>query len=165
MKKFTFYVSILLLAYSCVSSKSKSDDKYIYLVRHAEKMSNSKDPALTEQGQLRAQSLSKVLNSKDITGIYSTNYKRTKGTAEPLSQRLGLPINLYDPSDLKGFSTELMKEIKGNVLVVGHSNSTPTLVNHLLGTETYNKLDESEYGDLFIVRISSEKITSSRDKF
>lgn len=165
MKKFAFYVSILLLGYSCLDSKTKSDDRYIYLVRHAEKMSDSKNPELTEQGRLRAQSLSKVLSSKSITGIYSTDYKRTKGTAAPLSQRLDLPINLYDPSDLEGFSSELKEEIKGNVLVVGHSNSTPTLVNHLLGTTTYKKLDETEYGDLFIVLLSSDKVTSSRDKF
>jgi len=165
MKKITFYISILLLAYSCVSSKTKSDDRFIYLVRHAEKMSDSKNPSLTQQGNLRAQSLSKVLSSKDINHIYSTDYNRTKETAQPLAELLEMQINMYDPYDLKGFATQLKQDIKGNVLVVGHSNTTPTLVNLLLESETYEQLDESEYGDLFIIQFTTNGAKDSRSTF
>ena len=43
------------------------------------------------------------------------------------------------------------KESGGTVLISGHSNTTPMLVNRLIGKERYQQFDESDYDNLFIV--------------
>ena len=40
-----------------------------------------------------------------------------------------------------------------NVLVVGHSNTTPMLVNKMIDLEKYDQMDDSDNSSLFIVRI------------
>ena len=79
-----------------------------YLVRHAEKVTSDeamvvadpRDPPLTEAGEARAETLADLLSNKGITAIYSSDYTRTRDTAEPLAATLGLDVQLYDPSDL-----------------------------------------------------------------
>ena len=76
-------------------------------------------------------------------------------TAAPTAKALGQKVAAYNPRDLKGFAQQIKDSHKGNrLLVVGHSNTTPTLVNALVGKEQFPMIDESEYGDLFVVTIS-----------
>lgn len=46
--------------------------------------------------------------------------------------------------------------------MVGHSNTTPQMVNLLLGEEKYEALDDSENGALFIVKIVNGVATDSK---
>lgn len=51
------------------------------------------------------------------------------------------------------FIKKLIKDHQGEVvLIVGHSNTTPFLVNMVLGEEKFAQLDESAYDDVFIVK-------------
>jgi|GEM_PF-334351 len=123
-------------------------DKTLFLVRHAEKMSDAgKDPALTERGVARANNLAKMLQDKKIQVIYSTNYRRTMQTAAPLARLLQLEVQHYDPRDLPGFA-EKIKNSDRNALIVGHSNTTPMLT-HLLGGNAHGDIDDSEYTRLY----------------
>ncbi len=71
----------------------------IIFVRHAEQTSHEEaDPSLSEAGQRRVAELTRQLADADVVAgidaIYSTALKRATETAEPLADRLGLPINI-----------------------------------------------------------------------
>ena len=105
----------------------------VFLVRHAEKkLDDGKDPELSEDGEKRTADLAEALRSADIQHVHSTDYKRTRNTAEPIAKSAGLEIEKYDPRDLEGFAKKL-KESGGRHLVVGHSNTTPELTKLLGG--------------------------------
>jgi len=109
---------------------AKSESFMIYLVRHAEKASSSSDPLLTDCGEQRAKHLSNYLKDKNITKIYSTDFKRTQATAQPTAQQLELSVKLYNPTRLRSLA-KLLKKQKQNILVVGHSNTTGKLAGIL----------------------------------
>ena len=126
-----------------------------FIVRHAEKetvTTMTQDVPLSAAGKERAEALKTILLPQHIDHIYSTNTLRTTGTAMPLSGTIGLMIETYDPRD-NSFVTRLKKINKGNVLVVGHSNTVDDMVNSLTGEiKIKSDLPDSQYGDLFIVK-------------
>jgi len=155
MKKL-FLVS---LAYLALSSCSRS----VYVVRHAEKIASTdsaakmmaNDPPLSEAGKVRAVVLKNELLHKHIKHIYSTNTIRTMSTAQPLSDATRLQIISYTNVDSM---VDAVKRIKGNVLVVGHSNTVDDIVNKLCGqTKISGDLRDNEYDNLFIVKFRGKK--------
>ena len=154
-----FFVIFLLL--SCHPTT-------FFIVRHAEKVNSpsmSVDVPLTESGKQRAEALKAMLRNEHITAIYSTNYNRTKATVLPLAEDRNLRIQLYDPRDTS-FVTRLKHITKGNILVVGHSNTVDDIVNRLSGARTVpGDLDDNQYGDLFIIRIKGNKATVEKKHF
>lgn len=128
---------------------SPSENTYVYLVRHADK--GGKD-SLSYEGFKRAQQLAHLLNKTGIDKIYSTNYNRTKDTANPLATDLGQEVVIYDPRNLEAFANALKENDLGKkIVVVGHSNTTPSLTNLLLGLDKLNQIDEQEYDKLYLV--------------
>lgn len=135
----------------------------IYLVRHAEKVTDGgamlvedpKDPPLTPAGEARAEALAELLKDAGITQVWSTNYKRTRNTAAPLHKALGLEVMLYNPSDLQGFAETLKAQPNEIALVVGHSNTTPALVEALGGDGGIPIDEKAEYDRLYVVSLSS----------
>ena len=125
------------------------------MVRHAEKSNDApRDPSLSAEGEARAQKLAEVLAEQDIAAIYSTPFKRTRTTAEPLAQAKGLTVNVYDFRS-QTYLQDMLKKHKGStILISGHSNTTPMVANILLGSEKFKQLDEKEYGMIFIVTVS-----------
>jgi len=124
-----------------------AEPSMIYLVRHGEKASIGKDPALTPQGQLRAQNIATTLHRTGIQAIFSTPTTRTLQTAQPLAQQLGLTVEHYDPATPKAL-VEKVKALHGAVLVVGHSNTLPELVR-LFGGEPGADIADNEYDRLY----------------
>ncbi len=119
----------------------------IYLVRHGEKASVGKDPALTPQGQTRAQNIAAILHRTGIQTIFSTPTARTLQTAQPLACQLGLQVGQYDPALPKAL-VDKVKMLHGSVLVVGHSNTLPELVR-LFGGEPGPDIADDEYDRLY----------------
>lgn len=132
----------------------------IYLVRHAEKTKDKNDPALTIAGQERAQLLAEKLADAGITRIHSSDYTRTRDTAQPLADRLGLTVELYDPRDLPAMA-EKLKAATGTHLVVGHSNTTPPLTELLGGEGGEPIVEATEYDRLYRVDITKDGSASS----
>ena len=143
-----------------------------YIVRHAEKavpdagstmMAN--DPPLSEFGKARAQSLAEILKDKKIGYIFSTNTIRTRTTAEPLAQLLGITIQTYGPRPDSAFIQQL-KKLDKNVLIVGHSNTVDDLVN-MLSNKQYvpGDLPDSEYDNIFMVHTRKEWVVFESRKF
>ena len=133
-----------------------------YLIRHAEKVRTDKtnrDPHLTVEGQQRAQSWSNILAEVPFDKVFSTPYHRTKETAQPLAMAKNLPITLYNPRSL--YDAEFQEQSKGKiVLVVGHSNTTPALANKIIGQEKYPQIDDDKNGNLYILQVSPQGVTS-----
>jgi len=141
-------------------------DTAIYLVRHAEKITGEdagRDPALTSEGQARAKTLADLLRKKNITHIYSSDYIRTRDTAAPTAEMSGVHIEIYDPRDLATLADEL-KQIKGRILVVGHSNTIPETVDALGGVGGSPIFEKSEYDRLYVVTISEDGIVQTQLK-
>jgi dipeptidyl aminopeptidase/acylaminoacyl peptidase/phosphohistidine phosphatase SixA len=132
-----------------------TDTTTVYLVRHAEKAADgSRDPALTNMGEQRAITFAEMLRGKPLTHVFSTPYTRTRQTATPTAIAHGLEIEEYDPSEAEKMVSKL-KTLTGTILVTGHSNTIPGLVNLLTG-ETFADLDESVYDHVFIVSINEK---------
>jgi broad specificity phosphatase PhoE len=143
-----------------------------YIVRHAEKEAGTtmttttvktSDVPLSEQGAKRAEELKNQLQNKKIKYIYSTNTIRTISTAEPLSKAIGVPVQTYSTVDSSFLQT--LKNTKGNVLVVGHSNTVDDIVNSLLGKKVLNDLHDTQYGDLFIVKKKGKSLDYEAGRF
>ena len=114
------------------------------------------NPPLSEAGQVRAFVLRDELGKKNIENIFSTNYHRTVSTAMPLSDaRNNMTIQYYNSSkdSLDSFIEKLKAIRKGNVLVVGHSNTVDDIVNKLTGEKNVaGDLRDSEYDNMYIIR-------------
>ena len=147
----TFIYTSSVFAQTQVSEQNQ--EPTIILFRHAEKMNTSRDPDLSPVGNERSNTLFHMLKDLEITAIYSTSYKRTMQTIQPLADSLELPVNPYDPRDLTGFA-EMLKKTTGVILISGHSNTTPTLSSLILGYEVA-KINEDEYDNLYIITSAS----------
>jgi phosphohistidine phosphatase SixA len=125
----------------------------LFIVRHAEKQDDSKDPALSLKGKARALSLASHLQDAGIRAIYVTEYQRTQKTAEPLGELLGLKSITAD-KDLTKFAAQLLADKSSDAaLIVGHSNTVPDLVK-ALGVPVKWSIADSEYDRLVIVTLS-----------
>ncbi len=146
MKKFSLLIVGILLLQPCLAS----DNFTLYLVRHAEKQADSKNPVLTQCGKVRAKQLATLLSTANIKSIYSTSYQRTMSTAAPLSRKQKIAIKNYNPKELEQFSLHL-KQRKENAVIVGHSNTTPQLTQ-LLSNQYVERLTEKDYQTLYQVQ-------------
>ena len=156
-KSWTLFV-ILFLGIQVASFAQNEDSMFtIYLVRHAEKelsSDNPKDPPLTPCGKQRAASLEVFLSQVQLDAIYSSDYSRTRSTAQPVAQNRNMETRLYDPKKLEEFAKVLIERGE-NALVVGHRNSTPVLAGLLVGEEM-EPIDESIYNRIYQVVINKE---------
>lgn len=138
-----------------------------YIVRHAEKETANTmtgDVPLSAAGKQRAEALKETLEKESIKHIYSTNFVRTKSTAQPLADAIHVAIEIYDPKD-PAFINKL-ESVEGNVLIVGHSNTVDDLVNGLTGKkEISGDLPDSEYGDLFVVKKKGNRFSFQKKHF
>lgn len=131
----------------------------VYLVRHAERAEDgSNDPPISEAGVTRAELLATVLADAGITHIHTTDYKRTRQTGAPTAQRTGLTPATYDPRDLPSFA-ETLRATPGRHLVLGHSDTTPALVE-ALGGDPHGTIDLMEYDRLYVVVISPGSVST-----
>jgi broad specificity phosphatase PhoE len=127
----------------------------IYLVRHAERAAISgrvpSDTGLSPQGETRAKALASLLKDAGITAIYTSEYRRTQQTAAPLAKLLGIRPQVIPADDIRSLVAKL-RASTGNVLVVGHSNTLPSLLN-ALGITARVTIAESDYDNLFEVTL------------
>lgn len=114
----------------------------LVLVRHAEKM-RGPDPGLTEAGRARAQFLAHWLAEDDIQAIWTSDYERTRQTAQALAERLSLDTRIYDAADQQALAEQLRAE-RISAMVVGHSNTIPELAGLLCGCPV-PELSEADY--------------------
>lgn len=146
---------ILFFAAMYHISTAQNSITTIVLLRHAEKAADgTKDPDLTEAGKKRAESLVKLLASTKIDAVYSTSFKRTQNTVAPLAQAHSLSILSYDGSKMEEIDDILTKFNGGTIVLSGHSNTTPAIINYLTGhKDEFKTFDDADYGNLIIVSV------------
>lgn len=131
----------------------------IIFVRHAEKAAQpADDPGLTEAGKARVAELTRQLQDADVVAgidaIYSTPFRRTQETAQPIADALDLPIHTYDPADTEAVLETILKNHKGKIiLVVAHSDTVPVLIANLGASKNVPPIDEDEYDNIYIISI------------
>ncbi|MFT4940784.1 MAG: phosphohistidine phosphatase SixA [Paraglaciecola sp.] len=147
-----YFLGLCLLA-SCTFGFAEQPTWYF--VRHFEKQLGD-NPSLTETGKFRAQALAAFFSDKSLHHVYSTDYHRTLETATPVVELKNVDIQSYDPSNLVEFATKL--KTLDHVLVVGHSNTTPELLD-LMGGEKIN-IEENDYGVVYILQKNGRELTT-----
>ena len=136
----------------------------VYLLRHAEKLPTTNDPALSECGRQRAAALALHLQDINFTAVYATPYLRTQQTAAAVATQQQLSVSQYDPRQPEALISLITAQHKP-VMVVGHSNTIPQLVKQLTGIEMA-PLTEQDYDLLYQVKLSAPvSVTISRQQF
>ncbi len=132
----------------------------VIVVRHARRADDGerRDPDLAPEGLERAEALAVALEHAGVTAIYTTQYLRTRRTAEPLARRLGIDPEVLAvgagglQAHLEDVRAAVRRNPGGTLLLVGHSNTVPVIVGALAGLEL-PPLDEHEYGTLDVVAL------------
>lgn len=137
---------VLLLVLILISAGAKAQT--FILIRHAEKEATGTDPNLTKEGEERAKRLVSMLEKQHIDAIYSTNFNRTKNTVKPLAEAKGLTVITYDKQPD-------VANLKGTIVIAGHSNTIPALANQLLGKEQFKNFDDNDFGNILIIKDGS----------
>jgi broad specificity phosphatase PhoE len=150
MKNYLLLFTFLLILSACTAQNSP---KTIYIVRHAEKQLEGNDPELAYVGEVRAKKLAQILEKEAIKRVLSTDYNRTRNTAQPTAAAAGLTLEVYDPKNQETLVADL-RGSEGNVLVVGHSNTVSQLANAFVDEgEKFADLTDLEYDFIYIVTL------------
>lgn len=165
---FAFFCFALLISPMSGTARSAPQSEFkvttVYLVRHSEKAdAPAADPPLLEAGTKRAEELARTLGKAGIKAIYTSQFLRTKQTAEPLAKQLGIastiiPVKM-SATNRRELSPEYLTEVAervtsngGNVMIVGHSNTVPEIIK-ALGGDIVPTIDETVFDDLFVVTV------------
>ncbi len=137
----------------------------VILLRHAEKDLTDEDainPDLSAAGRQRAENLIAIAEKYQPDAIYSTNYERTRATVRPFARSKRAFTQIYDERDLLALKEAILSGKFKRLVVVGHNNTTPALVNLLLGEAKYKPLGENEYDKIWIVKIKRNRSKPNR---
>ena len=136
------------------------------MVRHAETEDDgTRDPALSARGRDRAERLGARLAPDCPDAVYATPYRRTQETARLVAEACTgeaaeVVIVPIGASGVPGYVADAAARVRAlppgsRALVVGHSNTTPQVVNALAGT-ALGDIDHDAYGRLFTVTLGGE---------
>ena len=152
----------IFLALSFALRAHAQNVRTIYLVRHADKVSDETDALLSDAGHRRAECLANTLADARIQEIFTSDLQRTQQTAAPLAEQLHLKpvaIPLSRPDKL----IEAIRSGKAaNVLVVWHDAALPKIL-HALGAPEIPPIAHTEYDRFFILTLDgNEKHPTTR---
>jgi len=131
----------------------------IIFTRHAEQSAlPSADPGLSEAGRLRVAELTRQLVDADVVAgvdaVYATPLRRSQETAQTVADALDLPVYTYAPDDNEAILNTILKNHKGKIiLVVGHSDTVPTLIADLGASKKVPPIQENEFDNIYVVSI------------
>jgi phosphohistidine phosphatase SixA len=128
----------------------------VALIRHAERDPTGSD-ALSTPGKKRAAMLVQMFREAGVTAIFTSEFNRTKQTAEPLAQALGITPKQI-ASDLSAARAQVLAA-GALPIVVGHSDSVPELIG-ALGGPTDVEINDTEFDRMFIVTISAGSVST-----
>ncbi len=151
---------VVVLMLGAVADAAAQSKKTIILVRHAEKAAaavddKTGDVELTSEGRDRAVRFANVIKRFRPGEIFSTPYKRTRQTAEPIAKLRGKEIQTYDAAKHPELIDLILKSKTKRFVIVGHSNTVPFLANLLAKKEIFRQLPDTEYGVVWVIRITN----------
>lgn len=137
----------------------------VMLIRHAEPgQTPPTNPSLNAAGQARAQTLRHVAGSAGVAAIFATELTRTQETVQPLATQLGLTVTQLPAADVAGLVSQIRTNHRGQVvLVAGHSNTVPQIIQELGGGMV--TIGEGEFDNLFVVTIHWKRVKLLRLKY
>ncbi len=135
----------------------------VIIFRHADKEpvteGDDSEPDISVEGQKRAVRLVKVLEKYKPARLFSTNYPRTIQTVTPLSRIKNLPVEFYEPGNMKELVEKILaSENARRIAIVGHNSTVSELANLFLKQSKYTMPAESDYGRIWILRIKNRKV-------
>lgn len=129
----------------------------IILVRHGEKAAvPGNDPPLSAAGEARSLALLETVRRAGVQVVVTTQLQRTRLTAAPTARELGLtreevPAGGDVAAHARAVADHVLARHAGKtVLVVGHSNTLPSIIA-ALGAGPMPTIDERVYDDYFVV--------------
>ena len=146
------------LLMACATSAEPAPPNRYVLVRHAEKAAQpAADPGLEPHGTTRAATLARRLAGQSLVAVYATQFRRTQDTAAPAARAAGVAITPYDAAVAPAeFAAALRRRHgTGTVLVVGHSNTIPGIVEALCSCATA-PLREDQYDQLYTITFGAD---------
>ncbi|MBC3784957.1 SixA phosphatase family protein [Spirosoma utsteinense] len=143
------FPALLFLAFSLAACSTTT----VYIVRHAEKVDETDSTDLSPAGKQRAIALADTLAKRGIDSIFTTPYRRTRQTAEPLAQRLSLQLVDYAPKLTSALVDRVNRIRTKTVLVVGHSNTVLDIARGLGASPTLRTIESGDFDNLFVLRI------------
>lgn len=120
-----------------------------YVMRHLNTPEGQRDPDLLPEGQRLAAALPGRLAAHPPRTIFVSDFRRTRQTAAAVAARWGLTPIVYNPADTPALVAQV-RAAPGPVLIVGHSNTVPDIVEQLGGTRPA-PLTHPDFGDLWII--------------
>ena len=156
----TVSVFLLLALAGCATANAVERPGQVFVMRHLQ-AERGEDPGLTPAGRQDAQLLAGWFDKIDKPStIFVTRYRRSQETVGPLAARLRINPLVYDPND----SAALVETVRikgGNILVIGHSNTVPDIVERLGGMRPA-PIQHHEHGDIWRVSTGSGVIEKLR---
>jgi phosphohistidine phosphatase SixA len=150
-------LALLLATFSASGPAATPAQPNIYVMRHLHTPAGVSDPDLTAEGMKYAAEVADWFQRDPPNAIYASSTKRAQQTAEPLARRLKLTLKTYDPRDTPGLLAAVSLET-GTVLIVGHSNTVPDIIEKLGGKRPAD-LTHEDFGDIWHVA-GPERATS-----
>ena len=133
------------------------DDKttiFVFVCRAEKNTEPADNPDLSEAGKIRAQKLAELLKDLEVHRAAATTTKRAIQTAQPLIDMTHCGTDIYSKSATEAFLLSAISGYKGKViLVVGHGNTIPEMLNMLLGEKKYEDIAEDEYDNIYIASV------------
>jgi len=159
MRKMIVLFGVLFSLCLVFSVSGYAQEKTIILVRHVEKdtapTADKRDPELSDTGKERAKKLVTATKRYKFDEIYSTDFKRTRGTAEPTATKRKKTIQTYDASKPQELVDKIMASKNDKFLVIGHSNTVPQLANLIGKRMVFRDLLDTEYSVIWIVKMKN----------
>ena len=140
-------IAMLVVLSGCSSARQASITPDIYVMRHLHTPAGVTDPDLTKDGHRAALQLVNWFKRDRPAVIYVSSTKRAQQTAAPLARSLGITMKIYDPADTPALVSAVSRETR-TVLVVGHSNTVPDIIERL-GGQRPAPLVHEDFGDIW----------------
>jgi broad specificity phosphatase PhoE len=155
----TALAGVLLLiagAWLLITSTSTT----IIVVRHAPQIlgGNGGDPGLSADGEARAAALARMLGDtrlkSRVAAIYVSSDLRSRATAAPLAQSLGLSPQVVSEDDARALARRVLREHPGETsLIVGHAGSVSAIVSALSGKTDIPAVTGPDYDTVYVVTV------------
>jgi len=125
----------------------------VFLARHAERVIRPgvDDPPLTAAGRRRAVMLGRLLRSVDVARVFTTQFLRSRATAESIGVATGAPVETVHSDSSAALARMVRERFHGRtVVIVGHSDSLPNVMAEL-GWEGAEAIRGWSYDDLVVL--------------
>lgn len=152
----------------CAAGSALAQSTTVVVVRHAEKVDDSSDPLLSAAGSARAQALADALAHAGVSALITTQYQRTRLTAAPLGERVGIVPTVVAASG-RTHAEEVAARVReladgGTIVVVGHSNTVPGIIRALGGPDI-GAIEDAEYDHFFVLTLSDAGVRLIRSRY